>query len=867
VRRSWEWLGLNLGKRAGIVALTGLVITVALGFGVVQLRFSTSNSDYLNKNDPAWVNNQRYTSLFGGDPVAVLFTMNRGKTVNDLFTSANQAEMQRVDAQLSKDPWVYDVISPLDAMNFSGVLLKGPLLSTPASTLFTSAYARDTDPTSAKTRWNYLLAEARGFAKFSPATETLTNPRWIQFVTHDPSGAFRSSVSAFIPNARHALMVIILKPNLDFNQETRAATTVEAVTKSAHYQNATTLTTGVPEIEKTISDYLRGGIKKLGLIAAVVMIIILLLTFSVRWRLLPFAVLAVGLVWGFGLVGYFGVPLTLATITALPVLMGVGMDYSIQMHSRIEEEVLLDRAAHPIQAAARGLGPALLVVTFDAVFAFMAMWFAKIPAIRQFGSLMVIGIIAVCVCSIVLTLAILGIREYKSPTTGKDFSKGILSRLVVRLGSLPVKAAVPAMGLAALIFFGGVAVEGKLVLQTDPIQWLNPNSPAVQQIDALKAATGSAGQIGIVVTTAHPFSTQTVNYVARLTNIEAKKYGSVLFPGAGLVSTIDEFLTVPGARHVPPTGPQMEGVYLLAPPAIRKAMVADDGHALNVLFLGRSNELSTLEPVIDNLQKDAPPPPGISLAPGGIGVVGVGLLQNLSKSRALLTYLAVLFVAAFLTVRLRSLIRSLLSLVPVLVAVGAVSLVAVAFGIKLSPATVVSGPLVVAVCTEFTSLILLRFVEERNRGLSPRNAMTVTSSRTGRAFMVSAMTAVAGIGIIATSPMPMLRDFGLILAMNVTVALLSALVVLPPVLVWAEERGWVSRGLLKPVPEPIEFARPTATDATWLIASPVLPDGAYGHDNGNGNGRVPVPGTARTGAGRPEVPDIGSRRSPGPGPR
>ena len=33
--------------------------------------------------------------------------------------------------------------------------------------------------------------------------------------------------------------------------------------------------------------------------------------------------------------------------------------------------------------------------------------------------------------------------------------------------------------------------------------------------------------------------------------------------------------------------------------------------------------------------------------------------------------------------------------------------------------------------------------------------------------------------------------------MNVTVALLSALVVLPPLLVWAERRGWVSRGLIR----------------------------------------------------------------------
>ena len=58
------------------------------------------------------------------------------------------------------------------------------------------------------------------------------------------------------------------------------------------------------------------------------------------------------------------------------------------------------------------------------------------------------------------------------------------------------------------------------------------------------------------------------------------------------------------------------------------------------------------------------------------------------------------------------------------------------------------------------------------------------------------MTATAGVGVIATSSLPLLRDFGIIVAMNVAVALLSALVFLPPMLVWADERNWVSRGLV-----------------------------------------------------------------------
>ena len=169
-----------------------------------------------------------------------------------------------------------------------------------------------------------------------------------------------------------------------------------------------------------------------------------------------------------------------------------------------------------------------------------------------------------------------------------------------------------------------------------------------------------------------------------------------------------------------------------------------------------------------------------------------------------LTYLAILFVGLFLTFRLRSLIRALLSLVPVLVAVGAVSLIGVAFHLKLSPVTAVAGPLVVAVCTEFTSLILLRFVEERARGLTPRQAMDATARRTGRAFMVSGMTAIAGVAVLGLSSMPLLSDFGIIVAINITVALLERADRAPAHLGVGRPAQLGLAGLIKKPPTPYE---------------------------------------------------------------
>ena len=809
LRRNWSWLGLNLGKYAGIVGIIGLVISLILVIGLVKLKFTTSDSSYLNASDPASIENIHYQSLFGGDPIVTMITMNPGNSVDSFFTPSNIASLNSLEAKLRLSHNVFSVAGPVDSLELANALAQSPG-GNPANSIagqwLLSADQKDPSPQSQAIRLNYMSGLLKAQEAIPTNQQVLTNPAWISFLIHNPDGTMRPAILAFIPNNTHLAIVTYLKGGISIGQESQAAKSVQTIVNSYHFGGATVITTGVPALLDTINNYLKGGMFTLTLIAAALMILILALAFSVRWRLLAFATVAIGLLWAFGLIGYLGIPITLGSIAGLPILMGIGIDYAIQMHSRIEEEVVLDRAAHPIQATARNLGPALLVVTFDAVFAFCALLFAKVPMIREFGELLVVGIIAVCVFSIIGPLAVLGIREYRSPTKGKDFSGGKLSKFVVFLGSSPQKVAIPFAIASLCVFAGGLIVEGHLTLQTDPIQWVNQHSPAIEGINQLMAGTGSENELGVVVATNQPFSDQTVQYIASLSDNIQSKYNSVVFPAIGLVNFVDQLVTIPGTTPIHPTGAQVLQAYNAAPPAIKNLMVANNGQEMNVVFRARTSSLSSLQPVVQYLShpQNLAIPSGMNVAPGGIAVVGVGLLENLARSRLLLTYLAIGFVGIFLMIRLRSLIRALLSLVPVLIAVGAVSLVAFVLSLKLSPMTAVAGPLVVAVCTEFTSLILLRFVEERGRGLEPRAAVDMTAARTGRAFLVSAMTAICGIGVMATSSMPLLRGFGIIVAMNVSVALLCALIILPPILVWADqpERLWVSKRLTISYEEP-----------------------------------------------------------------
>jgi hydrophobe/amphiphile efflux-3 (HAE3) family protein len=807
MQRFWSYIAVQLGKHAVWVTVIGLLVTIGLGLGITQLKFATGQDSYLNTNEQVYKDNVVYQRLFGGQAMLTVISMDRGHTVDELFTGDGAQQLKAFHDRLEASGQVEAVVSPLTILRFSDALVRSPdgnpATSVAAKALLAAQAKEKPGSAAATARAQDSLKTLGRLTAVPEASRILDNPEWVKFLLYNNEGAVRKALRSVFLNDHTAQIVTRLPGNASIESEGKASDLVKREAATLHLANATTVTTGAAVLLKDINDYLRGGMLTLGGIAVLIMVVILLLLFRVRWRLLPLLVVLVGVIWAFGLAGYFGIPLTIVTIAGLPVMLGIGIDYAIQMHARVEEEVVIDRAEHPIQETARNLGPALLVVTFDAIFAFAALRFAKVPMLRDFGLLLAVGIAAICIGSIILPLAILGIREFKSPTRGRDFRAGPLGRLVVWLGSIPARAAVLFAIASVGIFVGGVVVEDKLTLQTDPVKWVNQNSQTIKDIRKVEKLAGGSSELGVYATSNDVFTDKFATFAHDFTRNTLRRYPNKLLTGSSIETAISDIVNdVPGGSDLAPRGVDVRNTYDVAPVDVRQSTVSNGAKAFNIIFRTGPGSLESRAPVVRGIRDNTHPPAGIRATPSGLAVVGVGLLDNLEANRIELTYLAILFVFLFLAFRLRSIIRSLLSLVPVLLAVGISSLVAYAFSIELSPMTAVGGPLVIAACTEFTSLILLRYVEERRRGYTPREAVDVAASRTGRAFVVSALTAIAGVAVLSFSSLPLLRDFGRIVALNVAIALLSALVFLPPMLVWADRRNWVSRGLVDKEPEP-----------------------------------------------------------------
>ena len=93
--------------------------------------------------------------------------------------------------------------------------------------------------------------------------------------------------------------------------------------------------------------------------ALLVMAATLMLVFRTRarLRLLPLGLALAAAAMTYGTVFLAGHELTMASIAALPVLIGLAVDYAIQLHARFDEaraEGLEPKAAAPPGAAARG---------------------------------------------------------------------------------------------------------------------------------------------------------------------------------------------------------------------------------------------------------------------------------------------------------------------------------------------------------------------------------------------------------------------------------------------------------------------------------------------------------------------------------
>jgi predicted RND superfamily exporter protein len=243
------------------------------------------------------------------------------------------------------------------------------------------------------------------------------------------------------------------------------------------------------------------------------------------------------------------------------------------------------------------------------------------------------------------------------------------------------------------------------------------------------------------------------------------------------------------------TAGSIDSLLTAVPRYFSQAVISPDRREAALAFGIRLMPLARQQRVIDYMRSQLHPPPGVSAQLAGLPVLASQADSALSSSgRRLLTLVVgLLLVGAVLLAVLRRVERAVVPLIPIVLATGWSSLIVFAIGIPLNPMSATLGALVIAISTEFSVLLSERFRQERRAGHELVAALRRTYRFTGTAVLASGITAIAGFGVLVVSDITMLRDFGFVTLIDLTVSLAGVLLVLPSVLAVAE-RGDLADG-------------------------------------------------------------------------
>jgi uncharacterized protein len=353
------------------------------------------------------------------------------------------------------------------------------------------------------------------------------------------------------------------------------------------------------------------------------------------------------------------------------------------------------------------------------------------------------------------------------------------------------------LALAAL----GWGLDTQTKVETDITKLVPQNLGSLQALDTLERTTGVGGEIAVLVSGRNLANPATIEWMTAYQRSVLARFGYGATRGCGKArlcpafSLPDLFQTqaTPGGAAPPRlTAAAVDGLLRAIPPYFSQDVITPDRRVATLSFGIRLMSLDQQQRLIEQMRSSLHPPAGVSAQLVGLPVLAAKSgsqvadpWRRLETLLAGLAAVALVLLAAFRGDRRRALVP----LAPIVLATGWSALVLFATRIPLNPMSVTLGALVIAISTEFSVLLSERQRQERLAGYDTVEALRRSYRRTGAAVAASGVTAIAGFGVLVLSDIRMLRDFGLVTLIDLTVSLLGVLVALPAAVVLAERPG------------------------------------------------------------------------------
>jgi uncharacterized protein len=743
--RIYDWL---MSHRA--IALLFLVVTTAAlcaGFG--RFRFDNSYRIWFVDGDPALVAYDDFLDRFGSDELLVLGLATEGDALSN--------ETLAIVRALS------DRLADHEEVRFVGSLTSIEALHNPGGALEPRRLVEEIPPDDAQ----------RAFA-----AEMI-----------DASPIYRGLVSD--DGAWTAILLTLELTGDSFEPKAELVRHLRVLVDQLAPDRAVALA-GPAVLDEAFYAHSARDTRTYGPITIAVLILVLALLFrSVPGVLLPLGVVAMSLVWAFGLLCWMGWVANVVTTIVSPLLLAIGVADSIHLlqHLRLASRQGLSPDEALREAFCRVLRPCLLT-TLTTAAGMASFSVASLVGIRQFGLTAAFGVLAAFLFTMVglpLALSVLPARWLGGLTgAGRPPVPGFL----VSVARTATRRRIPVL-VGSLIFIA-VAIAGiaQLRIGTAMNSYLWSDDPVYQESVTIDTAFGGSLPIEVLVEARGDGDLLDPETLARIVTIGEHLASQ---PATGDAITAVDFLLEarrvlraepPGSLELPATRAEAAQVLLLAEGA------ADIGRFLSADYATTRIEvpirMDSYQQLLDRLDEVDLELQGLAGDGADARITGLarllgGMEAYLLQSQVRSLGLAFLLVLACITLFFRSGRAGLLSLVPNLFPlVGVLGLMGW-LDIRLSMTTVMVAPLMLGLVVDDTVHVLERVVAARGEGRSVADAFTASVQEVGQAVLLTSVVLTAGLLVPALGSFRPNFHFAVLTAVAIVLALIGDLVVFPAV--------------------------------------------------------------------------------------
>ncbi|AXG07281.1 RND family transporter [Haloplanus rubicundus] len=501
---------------------------------------------------------------------------------------------------------------------------------------------------------------------------------------------------------------------------------------------------------------------------------------------LPLGTAMTALIYMMGAMGVLGYNFNAIMLGVMPIALGLGIDYGLQIQTRYLEERASDRS--PVEAAGlatRTTGRALLIAMGTTVVGLGSLLVSQVPPVQQFGVTSAVSVFASMVLSVTLLPALLvrfdaGAGADASGESDEDRLEALTGLLTRR-----VTAGKPLVTLliAFLLVSGGAYAYPQVEPRQQMMDFWPQNLDAKEDLERLEDTVEGSKVIYVVVETDQAYTPETFREVATYQRLMLEN------PNVNAVSSPVTAVGMQNGGSIPETQYALDASLRAArddgPTAIRDP--SEHPSKLLLTFYVDDVEGEPVRTLIDEFEGNA----DYTLTTAdevrvtGKPVLNRNVIENVTAGLTPMTLLSFALGFGFLAIAFRSVKISAVLIAAVagsaaLLVTGAMYLV----GIPWNPLTITMSSLTLGIGIDYGVHVFERFeYEVAERGQSRLDAATTAVAKLSRPVIGSSFTTIFGFGVLTVSQFPVLANFGVTTVFAIALSLIAAFGILPAALV------------------------------------------------------------------------------------